>query len=163
MSLSPGGPAQLVVEIDEKNLRLIAIGQKALVSPDAYPQQRFTALLAYINPCINVLTGAVQVKLDIPTPPAELRQDMTVSVDIEVARRPNALLATAGAVHDTESAAPWVLLLEQGRAVRHPIQIGLHSGGFVEVLGGLNEGDTVIPASQPVVDGARVRMLSPAR
>ena len=163
MSLSPGGATQLVVEIDEKNLRLIAIGQKALVSPDAYPQLRFTALLAYINPGINVLTGAVQVKLDIPTPPPELRQDMTVSVDIEVDRRPNALLAPAGVVHDIDSTAPWVLVLEDGRAVRHPIQIGLRTGGFVEIISGLSEGDAVIPASQAVVDGARVRVLSPVR
>jgi len=163
MSLSPGGATQLVVEIDERNLRLIALGQQALVSPDAYPQQRFSALLAYINPGINVLTGAVQVKLDVPMPPPELRQDMTISVDIEVARRPKALLAPASVVHDIDAAAPWVLALEHGRAVKHPVQIGLRTGGFVEVISGLAEGDAVIPTSQAIVDGARVRVLSPAR
>src|SRR4029079_10268914 len=63
MTLSPAGRAQLVVDIDEKNLRLLAIGQKALASADAYPQQRFAAELVYINPGVNAQTGAVEVKL----------------------------------------------------------------------------------------------------
>jgi HlyD family secretion protein len=157
MTLSPVGRTQLVVEIDEKNLRLLTIGQHALVSPDAYPQMRFAADLAYINPGINALTGAVQVKLDVPAPPAELRQDMTVSVDIAVARRPNALLIPASAVHDAEGGAAWVLLLEDGRSVRRPVRLGLRSGGYAEVLEGLSEGDAVIPASLAIAAGARVR------
>ncbi|MFO1249565.1 MAG: efflux RND transporter periplasmic adaptor subunit, partial [Inhella sp.] len=63
MALSPAGPTQLVVDIDEKNLHLLRIGQQALASADAYPQQRFAAQLVYINPGVNVQTGAVQVKL----------------------------------------------------------------------------------------------------
>jgi len=161
MTLSPVGRTQLVVEIDEKNLRLLAIGQSALVSPDAYPQMRFAADLAYINPGINALTGAVQVKLDVPSPPAELRQDMTVSVDIAVARRPNALLIPASAVHDGEGGAAWVLLLEDGRSVRRPVRLGLRSGGHAEVLEGLGEGDGVIPASLAIAAGARVRATTP--
>lgn len=88
MTLSPQGSPQLVLSIDEKNLRLIALGQQALASADAYPQQKFRAELVYINPGINAQTGAVEVKLDIPQPPSNLRQDMTVSVDIAVAHRP---------------------------------------------------------------------------
>jgi HlyD family secretion protein len=163
MTLSPVGRTQLVVEIDEKNLRLLALGQNALASPDAYPQMRFAADLAYINPGINALTGAVQVKLDVPSPPAELRQDMTVSVDIAVARRPNAVLIPASAVHDGEGGAVWVLLLEDGRSVRRPVRIGLRSGGYAEVLEGLSEGEEVIPASLAIAAGARVRAATVAR
>ncbi|HYO27269.1 MAG TPA: efflux RND transporter periplasmic adaptor subunit [Azonexus sp.] len=163
MTLSPVGRTQLVVEIDEKNLRLLTIGQHALASPDAYPQMRFAADLAYINPGINALTGAVQVKLDVPSPPAELRQDMTVSVDIAVARRPNAVLIPASAVHDGEGGAAWVLLLKDGRSVRRPVRLGLRSGGYAEVLEGLSEGEGVIPASLAIAPGARVRAATVAR
>jgi HlyD family secretion protein len=41
MTLSPRGRTQLVLAIDEKNLALLALGQQALVSADAYPAQRF--------------------------------------------------------------------------------------------------------------------------
>jgi HlyD family secretion protein len=118
MTLSPAGRIQLVVDIDEKNLRLLAVGQKALASTDAYPQQRFDAELAYINPGVNAQTGSVEVKFDVPSPPPTLKQDMTVSVDIEVQRRPQALLLPSDAVRDADGNGPWVLRLEDGdRAV----------------------------------------------
>lgn len=156
MTLSPAGRTQLVAEIDEKNLRLLALGQKAVASADAYPQQRFAAELAYINPGINAQTGAVQVKLDVPTPPPVLTQDMTVSVDIEVARRPGALVVPLGAIHDAdgpEGTEAWVLRVEGGRAVRKVVRLGLRSGGWAEVLDGLSEGDRVLPASASVLPG----------
>jgi HlyD family secretion protein len=69
MTLSPKGRPQIVIAVDEKNLHLIALGQKALVSADAYPQQKFNAELVYINPGVNAQTGAVDVKLDVPQVP----------------------------------------------------------------------------------------------
>ncbi|HSC00001.1 MAG TPA: efflux RND transporter periplasmic adaptor subunit, partial [Burkholderiaceae bacterium] len=98
MVLSPAGSTQLVVQIDEKNLGLLALGQDALASADAFPDKRFAAKLVYINPGINAQTGSVEVKLDVPSPPEYLRQDMTVSVDIEVARRARAILVPTDAV-----------------------------------------------------------------
>jgi HlyD family secretion protein len=156
MTLSPQGRTQIVVAIDERNLGLLALGQEALVSADAYPTQRFAATLAYINPGVNATTGAVEVKLDAAVPPAMLKQDMTVSVDIEVARRAQALIVPLAAVHDAE-AVPWVLRLEDRHAMRRPIQLGLRSGGLAEVLGGLSEGDAVLIGSTAVKPGARVR------
>ena len=156
MTLSPQGRTQIVVAIDEKNLSLLALGQSALVSADAYPSQRFAARLAYINPGINASTGAVEVKLDVAMPPARLKQDMTVSVDIEVARHPQALVVALAAVHDAD-AAPWVLRLEGRQAVRRQVQLGLRSGGLAELLGGLSEGDGVLIAPADIRPGARVR------
>lgn len=156
MTLSPQGRTQLVVAIDEKNLGLLALGQQALVSADAYPAQRFEALLAYINPGVNATTGAVVVKLDAAAPPAVLKQDMTVSVDIAVARRAQALIVPLAAVHDADT-TPWVLRLEGRHAVRRPVRLGLRSGGLGEVLGGLAEGDAVLVGSAAVQPGARVR------
>ena len=161
MILSPQGRTQLVVDIDEKNLALLALGQAALVSADAYPTQRFAATLSYINPGINATTGSVEVKLDAAAPPAVLKQDMTVSVDIEVARRTQALIAPLSAVHDAD-AQPWVLRLEGRHAVRRPVQLGLRSGGLAEVLGGLAEGDALLIGTVPVKAGARVRATSAA-
>jgi HlyD family secretion protein len=161
MTLSPQGRTQLIVAIDEKNLALLALGQRALVSADAYPTQRFAALLAYINPGVNATTGAVEVKLDVATPPAVLKQDMTVSVDIEVARRAQALIVPLSTIHDAD-AAPWVLRLEGRHAMRRPVQLGLRSGGLAEVLGGLAEGDAVLVGSAGVKTGARVRAVSAA-
>ena len=157
MTLSPQGKTQIVVAIDEKNLHLIHLGQQALVSADAYAQQKFKAELVYINPGVNAQTGAVDVKLDVAQPPAVLRQDMTVSVDIEVARRPQALLLPLATVHAVDSAAPWVLRVQDGRAEKVALQLGLRSGGWLEALHGVQAGDLLLSGSAAVQPGDRVR------
>ena len=157
MTLSPDGATQLVVQIDEKNLRLIALGQPAQALADAYPQQKFKAQVAFINPGVNAQTGAVEVKLDVPEPVPYLKQDMTVSVDMEVARKPQALALPVAHVNEINGAAPWVWLLDAGHALHRPLKLGLRGGAWVEVLEGLREGDVVIALPNALRAGQRVR------
>ncbi len=159
MALAPAGETQIVVQIDEKNLGLLALGQKAIASADAYPAQRFAAEVVYINPGVDPLRGAIEVKLRVPQPPAFLRQDMTVSVDIEVARRADALTVPSDAVHDATGAHPWVLAVNGLHAVRRPVTLGVRGEGRIEVLSGVAPGDRLIPAAAPVLPGQRVRAV----
>ena len=156
MALSPQGRTQLVLAIDEKNLHLLQLNQTAVASADAYPQHTFTATLVYINPGVNAQSGAVDVKLDIAQPPAFLQQDMTVSVDIEVARRNATLLVSGAVVHEADGAKPWVFKAQDGHAVRVPVRLGLRSTGFAEVLEGVNAGDVLLPTAAGVKAGARL-------
>ena len=163
MALAPVGETQVVVQIDEKNLAQLKLGQRALASADAYPRDRLTAELIYINPGIDALRGSVEVKLRIPEPPDYLRQDMTVSVDIEVARKAGVVVVPADAVHDSNGAEPWVLAVAGRRAERRPVRLGLKGDGRVEVLDGLQPGDRVIPAGVPLIkSGQRVRAVAAA-
>jgi HlyD family secretion protein len=161
MSLSPEGNVQVVVQIDERNLGLIAIGQNALASADAYAKQVFPARIAYINPGVGLQTASVEVKLDVPDLPAYIREDMTISVDIEVARHPKALVVPVIDVHDANGARPWILKASGGYARRETVTVGLLSAGKAEILSGLAEGESVIPASADVRDGGRIRLRTP--
>ena len=156
--LAPSGETQIVLQIDERNLSRLKLGQKALASADAYPEQRFAAEVFYINPGIDAQRGTVEVKLRVPEPPPYLRQDMTASVDIEIERRNSALALPAEAVRDASGSSPWVLLVAEGRAVRRGVKLGMRGEGWVEILGGLGEGDRVVPASNPRIKaGQRLR------
>jgi HlyD family secretion protein len=158
MVLSPAGETQLVVQVDEKNLSLIAPGQAALVSADAYPARTFEAAVVYINPGIDPQRGSVEVKLRVPSPPDYLRQDMTVSVDIAVARRADTLTVPADAVHGADGAQAWVWRVADGRARRQDVRIGIRGDTSMEIVDGLQPGDLVLagPAAG-VSEGARVR------
>ncbi|MBV8502346.1 MAG: efflux RND transporter periplasmic adaptor subunit [Paucibacter sp.] len=160
MVLSPSGETQLVVQFDEKNLGLLSLGQKALASADAFASERFAAEVVYINPGVDVQRGSVEVKLRVPSPPTYLRQDMTVSVDVEVARSNHALVIPIDLLHDAQAETAWVLKLESGHAQRQAVKLGLRGSGFVEVLGGLNAGDQLVPSSADVREGARLRAVA---
>ena len=159
MVLSPAGETQIVLQIDERNLGRLKLGQQALASADAYPVQRFSAQLVYINPGVDAQRGTVEAKLRVPQPPEYLRQDMTVSVDIEIERTAAALTLPADAVRDATGAAPWVLMVRNGRAHRQPVKLGLRGDTLVQVLEGVAEGDRVVPAANArVKDGQPVRI-----
>ena len=163
MVLAPVGETQVVVQIDEKNLAQLKLGQQALASADAFPKERFAAELIYINPGIDASRGSVEVKLRVANPPDYLRQDMTVSVDIEVARRNGTVVVPADAVHDANGAEPWVLAVAGQQAERRPVRLGLKGDGRVEILEGLQPGDRVIPAGLAMIkSGQRVRAVAAA-
>jgi HlyD family secretion protein len=157
--LAPTGEVQLVLQIDERNLGKIDLGQKAVASADAYPDRRFPAVVSYINPGIDITRASVEVKLTVSDPPDYLRQDMTVSVDIEVASKNDTLILPARSVHDALSGAPWVLILKDDRAAKRPVNLGLRGNAAVEILGRLSLGDVVIPQNSGVVTGQRIRAV----
>jgi HlyD family secretion protein len=163
MVLAPAGETQVVVQIDEKNLAQLKLGQQALASADAFPRERFRTELVYINPGIDATRGAVEVKLRVPEPPSYLRQDMTVSVDIEVARRSAVVVVPADAVHDANGARPWILAVNGGRVQRRAVKLGARGEGRVEVIEGVAPGDLVVPVSQQAIrEGSRVRAVAAA-
>lgn len=158
MVLAASGQTQLLIQIDEKNLSKIALGQPALASADAFADERFAATVAYINPGVDATRGSVEVKLNVAQPPAYLRQDMTVSVDIETARRSAAVVISTSALEDGASDKPWVLVVRDKRAVKQFVTLGLRGDTRVEVLSGITAGEGVVPKSKTGVKaGQRVR------
>jgi HlyD family secretion protein len=160
MTLSPSGATQLVVQIDEKNLPLLVLGQLARASADAYPTLNFSAAISYINPSVDLQRGSVEIKLNVPEPPAYLRQDMTVSVDIQVATRLRALLVPTDTIHDVKGRQPWVLKVADGKVRKQVLRVGLQSAGMSEVLSGLSVNDRVLTFTNEVNEGDRIRPIS---
>ncbi|MBX9648345.1 MAG: efflux RND transporter periplasmic adaptor subunit [Xanthobacteraceae bacterium] len=161
MVLAPTGELQLVLQIDERNLGRIALGQKAVASADAYPDRRFAAVVSYINPGIDISRASVEVKLAVSDPPDYLRQDMTVSVDIEVAAKADTLELPVRSVHDMLSGQPWVLGIKDGRAVKRPVKIGLRGNSHIEILEGISENEAAVPLNSGVLTGQRIRAVLP--
>ena len=156
LTLVQDGELRLVALVDEKNLGLLAPGQAALAAADAYPAQRFRATLDYLAPAIDAQRGTVEAKFRVPEAPAFLRADMTVSIDIAAASRPNAKVLPAAALRGGNGEPPWVLVLRDGRAEKVAVRVGARGGAEVEV-DGVASGDEVI-LSAGVAAGERVRV-----
>jgi len=151
------GRTRIDAGIDEKHLHMLVIGMPAKAAADAYPAQPFAAQLSYIGPAVDLQRGTVEVRLAVQQPPAFLKPDMTVSVELIGANRSNALVLPAAAVREADSAAPWVLMLRDQRAVRVPVKLGLRGIGTMEIVSGLQEGDLAIPQTEKALPGDSVR------
>ncbi len=151
------GPTEIVAQVDERNLDRLALGQSTLVSADAFPERREPGEVSFISPAVDPQTGTVEVRVRVPEPPAYLRQDMTVSIDIEVGRREDALSLPLDALRNPRAGAAEVLVVREGRVERLSLRIGLRGLDRMEVLEGLAAGDFVLPARAAIEPGARVR------
>jgi len=155
--LSRNGRTRITAHIDEKNLGLLRVGQAAVGSADAYPEKSFPARLSTVVPAVDPQRGTVEALCDVADPPTYLVPDMTVSLEIEIARHAKVLTIPTEAVRDA-STTPWVLVVRDGRAARQEITLGIRGSGASEVTSGLKEGDTVLSGSSKLSVGSRVRL-----
>ncbi len=158
LSLALSGSPQLVAQVDERFLEQLRVGQSANVVADAFPEQRFAAQVQTIAPLVDAQRGAIEVKFSLaPPPPSFLREDMTLSVQVETARRERALAVPVQALRSEASAAHAVVHLERaGRVEARSVRLGLRTLDAAEVLEGLAEGDVVLLGQAPA-PGKRVR------
>ncbi|MDD2712617.1 MAG: efflux RND transporter periplasmic adaptor subunit [Simplicispira sp.] len=178
LSLALAGPTQLVAQVDERFLDQLRADQPAAVVADAFPGERFAARVLRIAPAVDAQRGAIEVKFALDGPaPAYLREDMTLSVEVETGRRdktlvlPQAVLrappagapeapgpaGASGATPGAQGAQGAVLVAQGGRAQLRSVRLGLRTLDAVEVLDGLAEGEAVLRSASNVQPGARVR------
>ncbi|WP_411359798.1 efflux RND transporter periplasmic adaptor subunit [Pseudidiomarina salilacus] len=147
--------------LDERNLPQLALGQPAQIIADAYPNQPFAATLSFISPAIDAQRGTVEVRLQITEPPQFLRQDMTVSVTIETARREQALVVPNEVIFTDSDGQQVVWRVNNDSVTQQPVELGLRGLTMSEIKSGLNSGDQVLAeAPDDVRNGQRIRFKS---
>ena len=154
------GNTEIRVPLDERNLSRLAVQQQAIAIADAYPDKPFPVRISFIAPSIDPQRGTVEVRLAVDPVPDFLRQDMTVSVNIETDRRAKALVIPNDALANVKESNAEVLLLRDGQVQRQQVRLGLRGLSASEVLSGLSAGDEIlVDATALLADGARVRTI----
>lgn len=152
------GQTELLVPVDEKNLGVLALNQPAMCVSDAYPDRPFPASVSFIAPAVDPQRGSVDIRLRLDPLPGFLRQDMTVSVNVETGRRAQTLVIPNDALDVGDDGKSFVWKVAGGRATRTPVTLGLRGITLAEVVDGLAEGDVVLATRDAALgDGDRVR------
>lgn len=152
------GATEIRVPVDERNLQVLAVGQPATCVADAYPSRPFNATVHFIAPSVDPQRGSVDLRLSVSPTPDFLRQDMTVSVNIQTGRRDQALVVPNDALRAMAGDRAQVWRVREGRAEPQAVRLGLRGLALTEVTEGLAEGDWVLADPPADLDpGARVR------
>ena len=141
-------------------------GQTAQVTFDALPGVRYAALVQAISPQIDADGRAIAVRGCIDNRRLQLRPGMFARVTTVFSERSDALVVPEEAIVP-DSSSPYVLKVVEGKEPgskvtrRTPVQLGVRSPGWVEVLDGLSAGDLVVTAGQQRIrkDGTEVRVV----
>ena len=156
------GPTQLLAQVDERFLDQLQAGQPARVVADAFAGQPFAARVSSIAPAVDAQRGSVEVKLSPDAAaPDFLREDMTLSVEVQTGRRDAALVLPTRALRGAGAPGEGTVWVVQGGQVQaRAIGLGLRTLDAVEAARGLAAGDAVVVAGDAAPGKAvRVRVL----
>jgi Cu(I)/Ag(I) efflux system membrane fusion protein len=142
----------VMADIAERDLSLVAIGQKVAVRPRAYPNRVFNGEVSLIYPHMNPQTRTERVRIELQNPDGLLRPDMYADVEIATGTEAPALAVSDSAVID--SGARQMVLIDKGdgRFEPRPVKTGRRGDGFVEIKEGVAEGDKVVVAANFLID-----------
>lgn len=144
-------------------------GQSSVVELDALPGRKFSALVLAIDPLIDANGRSVGVRACIDNRRLQLRPGMFARVNAVFGQRDNARVIPEEAIVP-QGGKQFVIKVVNGTtpnsriSQRAEVKLGLRSPGKVEVLEGLEPGDSVVIAGQQRVqrDGTEVRVLDAA-
>lgn len=143
---------RLVLPVDELDLPKIRMGMPVTIAFDAFPDLDATGKVVRISRSSTAGSEGVEVfPVDVAfiNPGERVKPGMNGDVSFVVREKPKALSLPARAILGAGATAA-VMRLEGRKPVRVPITTGLSTVEQIEVLSGLNEGDKVIAAPDPL-------------
>ncbi len=156
--LSDFDPLLCPIQVPERDLARLSVGQRAYLEVEAWRGERFDAEVLRIRPVVDAATGTVRVTLAVRGR-GKLRPGMFADVFVETDRRSGSLVIPKTAL-TLDSIGDTVYVAEQGKAARRDVQLGFSEGDFVEVTSGLAEGEQVVVVGQDgLSDGTPVQRL----
>jgi len=151
IQLSDPTSMEFVISLDEIDIPGIMIGDRAIVTVDAFPQTVFEGKVISITPLPVVEAGLVSydVKIAFTVPQdMDIRIGMSATADIVKDDRQNVLLIPNGAIDTDSEGNPVVRVVVSATGgfeiEERPIAIGISDGLQTEVLSGLQEWDRII-------------------
>jgi membrane fusion protein (multidrug efflux system) len=154
-------PLLCPIQVPERELPNLHVGQDAYVKVEAWPEERFPAKVLRISPVVDATSGTVKVTLEVSAP-GKLRPGMFTGVFLETETRADALVVPKGAL-SLESIGDTVYVAAGDTASRREVELGFQEGDFVEVREGLAEGeDVIVVGHDGLSDGTPIQVLSTA-
>jgi RND family efflux transporter MFP subunit len=153
---------KIIVDVIEKDIRLVKKGQNVNVYVDVFPERVFKGEVVRISPVVDAATRTSQVEILLKNPDNALTPGMFARLEIIVQSKDNVLLVNrnnldvrtsrhlnGGSIRDTEIEQIFsVFVVEDNLALEKEIEVGIRSGLWLEVVSGLKEGDRVVSAGR---------------
>jgi Cu(I)/Ag(I) efflux system membrane fusion protein len=142
----------VLVDIAERDLEGIAIGQKVDVRPRAFVNRVFSGEVGLIYPHLNAQTRTARIRIELANPDGLLRPDMYVDAEIDAGSPQPVLAVPESAVLDTGSRQAVFVDKGQGRFEPRDVKLGHRGGGYVEIRDGVAEGEPVVVSANFLID-----------
>jgi RND family efflux transporter MFP subunit len=156
--ISDFDPLLCPIQVPERELSRLRVGQPAHLLLEPWPGHRFRAEVLRISPVVDAATGTIKVTLEVRAE-GKLRPGMFARVFLEADTRPGALVIPKAAL-SLESIGDTVYVADGDVASRREVTLGFREGDFVEVVEGVSEGESVVVLGHDgLSDGTPIQVL----
>lgn len=140
-------PVKVEFQVSERYAPALAAGQRLRLEVDAVPGAQFEGEIYAVNPRLNATTRSLVVRARVPNPERRLRPGMFARVELDLERRADAIVVPEEALVPIGERM-MVYRVVDGRVAPVPVATGLRQHGEIEIVEGLQAGDTIITAGQ---------------
>jgi Cu(I)/Ag(I) efflux system membrane fusion protein len=141
-----------LIDVAERELGALAIGQPVIVRARGYPGREFTGKVSVIYPQVNKETRNARIRVELSNPEFALLPDMYIDAEIDTGSALPVLAVPESAILDTGSRQAVFVEKGQGRFEPRDVKIGHRGGGYVEVREGIAEGEPVVTSANFLID-----------
>lgn len=150
LSLHEIETVRTLIEVVEKDVPLVKIGQKAEVRAEAYPDRVFMGTVTRIVQALDRATRTMTVEVDLPNKNHMLKGGMFARVEVLVDKHVNAIQIPLDALSRLED-VQYVYVVRDGKAHQVPVEVGSRTENRIEVTKGLVGDDLVIVSGKDLV------------
>ncbi|VAX16327.1 hypothetical protein MNBD_NITROSPINAE01-1505 [hydrothermal vent metagenome] len=138
----------IMASVDETDIGQVAVGQKANITVDAYPEKVFNGVVTRAYPMGEAKDNITIFKVKVEATDQKrnlLKPKMTANVDMIVKSKSNVLVIPDETIKTgKDDHSENVYVLENGSPVKRGVTIGISNGFDTEILTGLSEGEKVL-------------------
>ncbi|MGI6091660.1 MAG: efflux RND transporter periplasmic adaptor subunit [Veillonellaceae bacterium] len=148
-----------VVNIEQKDLALVKVGQKAEVTVDSYAGKVFEGTVDRMNPEAGMGNRMFKTKIKIDNADGALKAGMFAKVQLATGDAVQVMTVPQTAVIQKQGLY-YVFVIEDGKAVRRQVEIGTVTGETIEIKAGIEPGVQVAVTNvSQLKDGEAVRIV----
>lgn len=151
---------KVIINASESDLMKISRGKKVSIAFDALPGESFEGTVARVYPSVDPATRTFEAEIQIKNPGERLRPGMFARVTLDHGAQTRVVVPDRAVVKQTGSGNRYVYVLRNGRVSYNRVELGRRLGDAYELLGGVQDGDTVVVGGQSrLADGVEVEIL----
>jgi Cu(I)/Ag(I) efflux system membrane fusion protein len=143
--------AWITADIYEKDIANVRTGQEAVITSQAYPGESFTGKIVFISPVLDDITRTLKVRVELDNREGKLKPNMFVSARIRVPLE-ETIVVPESAILESADGQMVFWARDENTFVRHTVTAGQYASGYVQILSGLEDGDTVVSAAAFLID-----------
>ncbi len=150
-SITDTSSVNIEINVTESVIPLISVGTKATINVSSAELNDLEGTVTIVNPVKNAQTGLYTVKISLPNADGTLKEGMIANLTLITESRNNTLVIPSNALLQSDEDGYYVYTVTDETAEKRPVQTGIESSEFTEILSGINVGDKVVVSGKDYI------------